>query len=157
MKPMRKNISTKFTHTSQGLKCRLFIGFVSYCLLFYPRRVRALYKTLLVRHSTFLVNDGRDVDGQLWKTCFYKPIEESRSKIRKCNFQISTMNQQPLNSSVYSIPQLEAYINTLTNRLNLFLSDGLLFYQSLIAEVLKMIFQHYFFNTRFFHVLSIKV
>ena len=48
--------------------------------------IRLDYRKLLIQHTAYcstVGRDGRDIDGLLWKTCFYKQIEEYRRSLLK--------------------------------------------------------------------------
>ena len=42
-----------------------------------------LYQTLITDHTSFSNACGKDIDGQLWKSCWYRRIEEYRKTIKK--------------------------------------------------------------------------
>ena len=42
-----------------------------------------LYQTLITEHTSYSNACGKDIDGQLWKSCWYRRIEEYRKTIKK--------------------------------------------------------------------------
>lgn len=60
---------------------------------FYDPEVRSLRKQLRDTYESLLFLDAafssaNDVEGQLWRTVFYMPIEEFRSRIRKADKEV---------------------------------------------------------------------
>jgi hypothetical protein len=99
--------------------------------------LKYLYKDIILKHSLFLYNDNKELDGSLWKTCFYKPIEEYRGKIRKYNLHIvtATQHEQDGRPYPYTVQQLQARVTSLMSSLTSFLSEGMVYYQLLVAEI----------------------
>lgn len=54
---------------------------------YYLTRIREDYVTILFRDPTFAA--AKDVEQNVWKTCFYKKIEEYRKKIRRVAAAVS--------------------------------------------------------------------
>ncbi len=64
-----------------------------------------------------------DVLNTLWKTCFYKPIEEFRSKVRRSKKALEEANSKNLDYA------------QLVHTFQQFLSDGIIFYSNLLRKV----------------------
>lgn len=106
---------------------------ISSCL----SQLRSLYRNVLLNCSSYLMAENKDIDGSMWKTCFYKRIEEYRTKIRKYNSHVSTAieKQKAQLPFPYTVDQLQAHVASLVTSLTTFLSDSMVFYQSFIAEI----------------------
>jgi len=64
---------------------------------FYDPEVRSLRKQLRDTYESLLFLDAafsaaNDVEGQLWRTVFYMPIEEFRTRIRKADKEAQQKN-----------------------------------------------------------------
>eukprot|EP01038_Epipyxis_sp_PR26KG_P008246 gene8246-11160_t len=98
-------------------------------------RIRNDYRQVIISKEYFLMEDKKDIDGSLWKFCFYKQIEEFRRSIRNYAGQIENSKQFP-NNSATSLPidKLKAYLGKLTASFIQFLADSIIFYQTLMLE-----------------------
>lgn len=93
-------------------------------------KVRQEYRKLIVQHTSFLSQEKRDVDGLLWKNCFYKRIEEFRRSLKK---HTPELNQLTPYTAAYDKHCL--FLSKLSFSFKSFLSESVAFYQEMMTEL----------------------
>jgi hypothetical protein len=122
--------------------------------------IRNGYRRHIVEYSSFINDEKRDVHLMLWKSCFYKQIEDFRKSIRKyASYIEEKKTNQGFAITDQSINQekLKSHVSKLTSSFILFLTDSINFYLSLMKEVsLKLNFFMYLFFITFLIALMNK-
>lgn len=106
---------------------------IQYVLL----RMRRDYRTLIMEHIQFVHREKRDIHGLLWKTCFYKQIEEYRHSIRGHSNKLNSLYAEQ-SMGMFKAKEIEfeqAYLNRLTLSFVQYLNDSVVFYQRLLSDV----------------------
>ena len=91
-------------------------------------RLRKDYHTLLVEHPDLSLNVKKDIDSMLWKTCYYRQIEEFRASIKKTTSIIENAND------IILTEKATAHLSKLTVALMKFLADAISSYQDLLLQ-----------------------
>lgn len=97
-------------------------------------RIRKGYRALILNHTSYLFEEKKDVDGLLWKTCFYKSIEEFRKSLRVHSTHLERLSHQ-IGVDFELLEQERLFISRLTQDFIRFLTDSIAFYQKLMVEV----------------------
>lgn len=63
-------------------------------------KIRKGYRVLITEHSHVITSEKRDLDGLMWKNCFYRPIEEFRKKLRANASILESMEEKMRRSNV---------------------------------------------------------
>lgn len=80
----------------------------------------------------------RDIAGMLWKTCFYTPIAEFRSALKKHTARLALLPTAAPAGQSASRPDDQRerlYVAQLTEAFMKFLGESIAFYQKLMSEV----------------------
>jgi hypothetical protein len=92
---------------------------------------RAAYKRLLIEFTEYTSTCPKDVDGGLWRQCFYQQIVEYRKSIRKTVQVIEKIGRQ----SQSSYEKANAHLAQLNSAFRKFLIDSTDFYQQFLLQV----------------------
>lgn len=90
-----------------------------------------------MEHFQFVHREKRDIHGLLWKTCFYKQIEEYRHSIRGHSNKLNSLYAEQ-SMGMFKAKEIEfeqAYLNRLTLSFVQYLNDSVVFYQRLLSDV----------------------
>jgi len=94
------------------------------------------YQSLIVEHTTVATaaaaKTGKDVDVQLWKTCWYRRIEDYRKSIKKHSHALETTRD---NEEL--VLKLRAHLAQLNAKLAQLLSSAAAFYQDMMLQLEK--------------------
>lgn len=93
--------------------------------------VRKLYRLLVVNFPSF-ARERKDIIGQLWKTCFYKQIEDFRKAIKNAKVKHDSLLRGP---SPAALQDVRRHLSSLSHEFLLFLSDCIRYFQKLMGEV----------------------
>jgi hypothetical protein len=93
--------------------------------------IRNDYIVLLLDHPTLSSAIKKDIDGLMWKQCFYKQIEEYRRSIKKTSLLIAEGGQSPMTEKA------RQHLIKLTTFFFKFLTDSLAIYQDMLAKVFQ--------------------
>ena len=93
--------------------------------------MRKNYRQLVLDFPAFC-QDKKDIIGQMWKSCFYKQIEEFRKIIKKCKTQLE------VNRDNVALKNHHALLH---KEFSSFLSDSLRWFQKLMNEVSAIYFK----------------
>ena len=99
--------------------------------------MRRDYRTLIMEHIQFVHREKRDIHGLLWKTCFYKQIEEYRHSIRGHSNKLNSLYAEQ-SMGMFKAKEIEfeqAYLNRLTLSFVQYLNDSVVFYQRMLSDV----------------------
>lgn len=94
-------------------------------------RLRSGYRSLIVEHAASLHSEKKDIDGLLWKNCFYRQIEDFRKSIKRNSSQLEVSD----GTSFALREKQQVYLAKLAAALLKFLADSVVFYHSLMQEV----------------------
>lgn len=95
------SLRTKYvfdTQSGKGDVCSLYPCVQSSTFLTHPFRLRTVYEQLVLSH--YQVSVKKDIEQCMWKSCFYKAIEDYRARTR----QVRTVHLLLAKSSGCSIP-----------------------------------------------------
>jgi len=90
-----------------------------------------------MEHIQFVHREKRDIHGLLWKTCFYKQIEEYRQSIRGHSNKLNSLFVEQ-SMGMFKAKEIEfeqAYLNRLTLSFVQYLNDSMMFYQRMLSDV----------------------
>jgi len=108
--------------------------------------MRRDYRTLIMEHIQFVHREKRDIHGLLWKTCFYKQIEEYRHSIRGHSNKLNSLYAEQ-SMGMFKAKEIEfeqTYLNRLTLSFVQYLNDSVVFYQRMLSDVSRcMLFTTY--------------
>lgn len=76
--------------------------------------------------------ERKDIIGQLWKTCFYKQIEDFRKAIKTAKAKHDSLIRGP---SPAALQDIRRHLSSLSHEFFLFLSDCIRYFQKLMGEV----------------------
>lgn len=82
------------------------------------------------------VESKKDIDGLLWKQCYYKQIEEFRRSIKKTTTIIEE------NTSPSFVEKAQAHLLKLTGAFLKFLTDALSAYQEFMLQVYNGVYRN---------------
>ena len=91
-----------------------------------------LYQTLITEHTSFSNACGKDIDGQLWKSCWYRRIEEYRKTIKKHTQVMDKDKDKP-----EIVEKYRAHIANVNAGFGRFLSMAATSYQEMMLKLEK--------------------
>ena len=98
--------------------------------------IRSNYHKLLVYYPQFCSSLSKDVDTLLWKSCFYKQIDEYRKSIKRTIDIIDNDDGNNIDTtSSVLLDKAKLHLLKLTAVFNNFLADSIAFYQDLMLQL----------------------
>ena len=94
---------------------------------------RTSFRCLLIEYPEYCASSSKDVDGMLWRYCFYTQIVQYRRSIRKTLDVIDKIGRQ----SQAHLDKANAHLLHLNNAFKKFLVDSTMFYQELLQQVIS--------------------
>jgi hypothetical protein len=96
----------------------------------------SLYATVILGYYDVVRSLYRswDVHGGLWKTCFYKKIDDFRGSIKECNSAIKKLSREPANSDG-KLDRAKHKLVRLVSSFSTFLIESTTFYQDLMINL----------------------
>ena len=104
-------------------------------------RIRKDYQVLVVNHTIYACSGNKDVDGMVWKQCFYRQIEEYRKSIRKTT-QIIDQESREVDTTTPAVvnpisEKARLHLAKLHTAFAKLLSDATSFYQDCMLKVIR--------------------
>jgi hypothetical protein len=93
--------------------------------------MRKNFGKIIVEHPDFQY-ERKDMIGSLWKSCFYKQIEDFRKTIKINKMKYEEALKGPRGQGLL---EFRKYLTTLSNEFSLFLKDSIVYFQKLMNEV----------------------
>jgi hypothetical protein len=94
--------------------------------------IRGGYEQVILRAPEFAAS--RDVELAMWKSCFYRRIEEYRKRIRKQAQQASLSN-----ATASQLATSKDYLHRLCQAFNKLLQEAMTFYETLLSRLVEML------------------